>query len=101
MDVNAEELSKLNLGWPLAGTAASVTIRRPSSVDVQISLLHCHCFKSKTWHSPPKLSFVQSAERCQCLMVSVLTIAELAGATCCMNLRDAAVPALEHRPSHC
>lgn len=56
MDVNVEELSKLNLWRPLAGAAASVTIQRPSSVNVQISLPHCHCFKSKTRHSPPSLS---------------------------------------------
>lgn len=38
----------------LVGAAASVTIQRPSSANVEISFLHHHCFKSKTQHFPPE-----------------------------------------------
>lgn len=49
---------------------------------------------------PQSLSFLQSAERCQCLTLSLLTVAKSAGARGCMNLRDVAILALEHLSSH-
>lgn len=63
---------------------------RLSSVNVQISLLHClkHCTL------PPNLSLCAECWEEPVPKLSVLTIAELAGARCCMTLRDAAVLAL-------